>query len=177
MSKQLPRAEDNQSARRTVTLEREYHAPLQDVWDLWTTKEGIESWWGPGGFGVTVRQLDLRPGGRLHYLMTAIDPQQVDFMRAEGMPLTTEVQLTYTEIVPRKRLAYEQTVNFIPGVAPYLVAHSVDLQQLPKGRVRMTLTIDAMHDDEWTERTVAGFESELDKLQALLQLRAHDGHA
>jgi uncharacterized protein YndB with AHSA1/START domain len=163
------RSEHDQAARKTVTLERVHHALLRDVWDLWTTKEGIESWWGPGGFGVTVRHLDLRPGGQMHYLMTAVDPRMADFMRAEGMPLTTEVHVTYTEIVPLKRLAYEQMINFVPGVAPYLVAHSVDLQQLPKGQVRMTLRIDAMHDDEWTERTVAGFESQLGKLEALLQ--------
>ena len=31
------------------TLERVYRADVQDVWDLWTTKDGIESWWGSGG--------------------------------------------------------------------------------------------------------------------------------
>jgi uncharacterized protein YndB with AHSA1/START domain len=30
--------------RRQITLERIYRADGQDVWDLWTTKEGIESW-------------------------------------------------------------------------------------------------------------------------------------
>jgi uncharacterized protein YndB with AHSA1/START domain len=57
---------------RRITLERVYRADVQDVWDLWTTKDGIESWWGPGGFAVTVRKLDLRPGGELLYAMTAI---------------------------------------------------------------------------------------------------------
>ena len=38
--------------RRRVRLERTYDATLDDVWDLWTTKEGIESWWGPPGFKV-----------------------------------------------------------------------------------------------------------------------------
>ena len=48
-----------------VTVERTYQARLGELWDLWTTKEGIESWWGPGGFTVKVRKLDLRPGGEL----------------------------------------------------------------------------------------------------------------
>jgi uncharacterized protein YndB with AHSA1/START domain len=42
-------------SRKRITLERLYRAELQDVWDLWTTKDGIESWWGPGGFTVVVR--------------------------------------------------------------------------------------------------------------------------
>lgn len=33
--------------RRRITIERTYQAPIEDLWDLWTTKEGIESWWGP----------------------------------------------------------------------------------------------------------------------------------
>ena len=41
--------------RKRITFERFYRANVQDVWDLWTTKSGIEPWWGPGGFAVTVR--------------------------------------------------------------------------------------------------------------------------
>ena len=91
--------------RKRISLERIYRATVQDVWDLWTTKEGIESWWGPGGFAVTVRKLDLRPGGQLLYAMTAVDPPQVELMKKAGMPLTTEARITYTDIVPLRRLA------------------------------------------------------------------------
>ena len=86
--------------RKRITMERVYQADIRDVWDLWTTKEGIESWWGPGGFTVKVRKLELRPGGQLLYAMTAIDPPQVAFMKKAGMPLTTEAQITFTEVVP-----------------------------------------------------------------------------
>jgi uncharacterized protein YndB with AHSA1/START domain len=177
MSEQLDGRERKSSPGKNVTLERVYRASLKDVWDLWTTKDGIESWWGPGGFAVTVRHLDLRPGGELRYAMTAVDPEQVAFMRSEGMPVTTEARITYTEIVPRQRLAYEHAADFIPGVEPYLVAHLVELQQLAKGQVRMTLTIGVMHNEEWTERAVAGWESELVKLEALLRSRTESSHA
>ena len=66
----------DETLRRRITLERTYKASLQDVWDLWTTKEGIESWWGPDGFSVKVRKLDLRPGGELHYALTATAPRR-----------------------------------------------------------------------------------------------------
>jgi uncharacterized protein YndB with AHSA1/START domain len=33
--------------KRKITLERTYPSPIEDVWDLWTTKDGIESWWAP----------------------------------------------------------------------------------------------------------------------------------
>ena len=86
--------------RKRITFERFYRANVQDVWDLWTTKSGIESWWGPGGFAVTVRKLDLRPGGELLYAMTAIDPPQVEFMKKAGMPVTRDYRITFSEIAP-----------------------------------------------------------------------------
>lgn len=156
--------------RKRISLERVYQADVQDVWDLWTTKEGIESWWGPGGFAVTVRKLDLRPGGELLYAMTAIDPPQVEFMKKAGMPLSHDARITFTEIVPRRRLAYVHLADFIPGVDPYDVATVVELHPTERG-VRMVLTFDAMHDEEWTRRATMGWESELGKLEALLGAR------
>ena len=45
---------------RRITMERTYESSIEDVWELWTTKEGIESWWGPEGFTTEVLKLDLR---------------------------------------------------------------------------------------------------------------------
>lgn len=173
----LPKSDDRApAARKHVTLERVYQADIQDVWDLWTTKEGIESWWGPGGFAVTVRALDLRPGGELHYAMTAVAPPQVAFMKKAGMPLTQECTITFTEVEPLRRLAYVHLADFIPGVDPYDVAHIVELHVIPNA-VRMTLTVDAMHSDEWTERAVMGWTSELSKLGAVITARSNEGQS
>jgi len=157
-------------ARRKVTLERTFDADIDDVWDLWTTKQGIESWWGPEGFTVSVRELDLRPGGVLLYTMTATAPDQADFLRKAGMPLANEHRLTYTEVVPRRRIAYMHLADFIPNVEAYEVATTVDFDGSPRA-VRMVLTFDAMHDDRWTDLAVRGWESELGRLERLLQGR------
>jgi uncharacterized protein YndB with AHSA1/START domain len=147
-----------------TVLERIYRASLRDVWELWTTKPGFESWWGPGGFAVTVKEIDVRPGGRLLYDMTAVDRPQVEYMRKAGMPLTTEARLRFTEVVPERRLAFQSVVDFIPGVQPYNVAHLVELYRVGKDHVRMVLSMDAMHSEEWTERARAGWEGQLTKL-------------
>ena len=49
--------------KQFVVIERVYRASLSDVWDLWTTKEGFESWWGPQGFRVEVHEIDARSAG------------------------------------------------------------------------------------------------------------------
>jgi uncharacterized protein YndB with AHSA1/START domain len=161
----------NAAAKKTITIERTYDASIEDVWDLWTTKEGIESWWGPEGFRVDVIELDLRPRGQLYYAMTAVGEPQVAFMKQAGMPLTTKTRITYTEITRHARLAYLNLVDFVPGVATYETPLTVDFARAPNG-VRMVLTLDPMHDEVWTQRMQAGWESELGKLEKVLAARA-----
>jgi uncharacterized protein YndB with AHSA1/START domain len=150
-----------------ITIERTYDASAEDVWILGTTKEGIESWWAPDGFTVEVRKLDLRPGGELLYAMTATATPQIEFMKNAGMHLTTESRKTFTEVIAGERLAYTSLADFIPGVAPYESATAVDL--LPgAGTVRVVMTVDPMHDDDWTQRLIAGRNNELDNLATVL---------
>ena len=66
--------------------------------------------------------------------------------------------------------------DFIPGVEPYDVATVVELHATSEG-VRMVLRFDAMHSDEWTERAVMGWESELGKLATKLDDRLAGGRA
>jgi len=156
--------------RPKLTLERTFKASIDEVWELWTTGDGIESWWGPEGFSVAVSDLDLRPGGDLAYAMSATAPEQMEYMVKAGMPLTTEHRLTFTEIDPPRRLAYRDIVDFIPDVPHYEVQTVVELQEIAEG-TRMVLTFDAMHDDRWTQLARMGRESELDRLAKLLNRR------
>jgi hypothetical protein len=99
--------------------------------------------------------------------MTATAPAAIARMRKAGMPATMQWHATYTEVVPKRRLVFGQLVDFIPGVTPYPVETTVDLYSSGQS-VRMVLTFDAMHDDEWTHRTVTTWESELGRLARLL---------
>jgi len=158
------------SARGMITLERTVKASVRDVWEMWTTKEGIGSWWGPEGFSVAVRNLELFPGGQMTYAMTATAAEQIEFLNKAGMPLTQEVRLTFTEVIPPLRLAFTQLADFIPGVQPYEVAMLVEFEERPQG-VRMVLTFDAMHDERWSRMATMGWESELGKLARALEAR------
>jgi uncharacterized protein YndB with AHSA1/START domain len=161
------KAPSSGATTRKIRIERNYQALPNEVWDLWSTTKGIESWWAPDGFRVEVRKLDLRPGGELIYAMTATAPEQIAFMNTAGMPLTTESRKTFTELVPPKRIAYLSLADFIPGVKPYEFLTVVDLEPSADG-VRAVMTVDAMHDDEWTQRLVMGRENELDNLAKVI---------
>ncbi len=167
-------ASEAQGTRRKVVIERTFNAPIDEVWELWTTSDGIESWWGPEGFDVKVHRLDLRPGGELAYAMTATAPEQMEFLKKAGMPLIQEARVTYTEVVRPRRLAFTQMADFIPNVKPYEGAMSVELDTGPEG-VRMILTLDARHKEQWTRLAVMGWESELEKLARRLRPVSAEG--
>jgi uncharacterized protein YndB with AHSA1/START domain len=150
-----------------ITIERTFNAAIEDVWALWTTTDGIESWWGPEGFRVKVRTLELRPGGALHYDMIAVGPDQIAFMKKAGMPLSQLTRATYKEVKPHMRLAFDCVVDFVPGVEPYETATVVELAARGAD-THLVLTIEAMHDERWTQMAVMGWESELGKLAQTL---------
>ncbi|MBA3666643.1 MAG: SRPBCC domain-containing protein [Sphingomonas sp.] len=150
-----------------LTIERILKAPVDQVWDLWTTKQGIEAWWGPQGFRVTVTSMDLKAGGALRYTMTADTDETRAFMLQSGMPLETETRLVFTLVNPPHQLEYTDIVDFVPGVATYELQTQVQLIEVAQG-TRLILSFHRMHDQIWTERKRAGWESELNKLSALL---------
>lgn len=150
-----------------IVLTRDLPAHPQRVWELWTTADGISRWWAPDGFRTDVTALDLAPGGELTSTMTAVDPAQVAFMEEHGMPLTTESRKRFTEVAEPDRLGYVSVIDFVPGHPAYEHLTVVDLAATEHG-TRVTMTMDPLHDDEWTERIVAGRGNELDHLAALL---------
>ena len=159
------------SARAQFSIKRTYAASIHEAWALWTTKAGIESWWGPEGFDVTVTSLDLRPGGELVYLMTATAPEQVAFMKQAGMPLSSPTRAFFTEVAPTRRLGFTCIVDFVPGVESYEAATLVELTA--RGRqTDLVLTLEAMHDEQWTNMAVMGWEQELGKLATALSAKA-----
>jgi uncharacterized protein YndB with AHSA1/START domain len=152
-------------------LERTYDAPAELIWELWTTAAGLEEWFAPDGFATRVSELELRPGGRLRYTMTATAPDQVQFMRDTGNPLSIEVRKTFTEAEAPARLAYRSLIDFVPGHEPY--EHLTTVHIVPAGdRTTVAMTLDPLHDETWTEQHHAHRGRELDNLGAAVRRRA-----
>jgi uncharacterized protein YndB with AHSA1/START domain len=75
-------------------IAREFDAPRDLVWRVWTEPEHFGRWFGPKGLKVSLRKFDLRPGGMNHYSMTMPDGN-VMWGRA-----------VYREIVPPEKLVW-----------------------------------------------------------------------
>ncbi|MFC4304170.1 SRPBCC family protein [Cohnella boryungensis] len=46
-----------------VLLTREFNAPRELVFKVWTEAEHFCKWWGPKGFTLEIHKMDARPGG------------------------------------------------------------------------------------------------------------------
>lgn len=152
-----------EAPQAVVVVERTYRAPVADLWALWTTRAGFESWWGPEGFRVEVHALEARVGGVLQYDMIADAPEAVAAMKQMGRPLSTSTRGRYKELKPTDRLVLVHDIDFVPGVEPYESVIEVDFY--PKGdEARMVVTIHPHTDPNWTKMAVQGFASQLTKL-------------
>ena len=157
-------------ARPKLTLERTYDASREEVWEVLTTKDGIEALLGPDGFEVEVHKLDLRPGGELEYVMRAVGREQVEYMTQSGLSLVTRQNVRFVAVDPPRRLVTRDLANFVPGVEPYEVETAIELEAVGGG-THLVMTFDAMHDDRWTQNAKLGREQELRKLAEFLAAR------
>lgn len=155
----------NESRRAKIVIERTYRAQLEDTWDLWTTKEGFESWWGPQGFRVEVHEIEPRVGGALRYEMIADSAEMVAAMKQMGQPASHPVRSRFTELKRHERLELTNVIDFLPGVAPYESHIAVDFSAVGD-TVRLVIALDTLHDAQFTRMQEEGFTSQLTKLDA-----------
>jgi uncharacterized protein YndB with AHSA1/START domain len=154
----------------TVRLERSWEASVEDVWDLWTTREGFEAWWGPVGFRVEVQRLEARVGGVLEYDMIAARAEEIAAMKAAGQPLSHKTFGTFIEVAQHRRIVIRHRIDFLPGVAPY--DNDTTVEFFVEGtQVRMVVTLSGYHDPAFTEMATAGFTSQLTKVPDALRMR------
>jgi uncharacterized protein YndB with AHSA1/START domain len=101
---------------KLINTTREINAPVARVWDAWHDPEKIAKWWEPEGFRSTVKELDIREGGRFEVIMHGPDgtdyPNLYVFDRVEE-----HKQFVYTSAGSREfGLAPYQSVFDLEGI-------------------------------------------------------------
>ena len=155
----------------TIRFERVYNASIEDVWALWTTKEGLEEWFAPEGMRFEVSTLELRVGGAFDHVMTAVGAEQVAYLANLERPLSVWVSGRFLEIERHRKLHIRFDMDFVPGVEPYPYDMAVEFHP-EAGRVRMILTADRHPDPEMTRGAVMGFTSQLHRFDLAIAARA-----
>ena len=115
------------------------------------------------GLRAEVRTMEARPGGRYVYDMIGDTPEMIAGLAKFGLPPSQVVHGRFSEFRPHRSLAITLNMDFIPGVDPYEFTMRVEF--FPSGEhVRMVVTVDPAHSEEWTRLSREGFESQLRKL-------------
>ncbi len=60
----------------TMTLDAEFDASPERVWELWADPRQLERWWGPPNYPATFTKHALAPGSRVEYHMTTPEGDQ-----------------------------------------------------------------------------------------------------
>jgi len=85
---------DLQQDPRSIIAVREFDAPRELVFAVWSDPQHLAQWWGPNGFTTTTSAFDARPGGVWRFVMHGPDGR--DYQN----------RITYDEIVKPERLVY-----------------------------------------------------------------------
>ena len=119
---------------------------------------------GPEGCHSEVHTIEARVGGTIHYNMIGVEPAQIAAMKQMGLGPSHPVSARFTETRPNRRLTITHVIDFVPGEKPYECTIAVDF--FPAGEsVRMVVTVEPMRDEEFTQRSIKGFISQLRKLE------------
>jgi len=114
----------------TMTLEAEFAAPPERVWQLWSDPRQLERWWGPPTYPATFTKHDLAPGGRAEYHMTGPEGDQ------------PHAYWEVLEVEPPHRLVFREGLSNADGTPnsdiPAFIAR-VRMEQVSQGRTRMSI--------------------------------------
>lgn len=150
---------------KELTIVREFAAPRELVWKVWTVPHHIEKWWGPRGFSTRVKEVDLSVGGRSVYVM--VGPDGTEY------PVSGKV----IEIIPFEKIVSTDEFgdgegNEHPGLdLPQGLIVTVTFEDLGE-KTLMTLTISHPTVEEREKHeamgVVAGWNSSFDKMDEYL---------
>jgi uncharacterized protein YndB with AHSA1/START domain len=60
----------------TMTVDAEFDASPERIWQLWADPRQLERWWGPPTYPATFTKHELTPGSRIEYHMTGPEGDQ-----------------------------------------------------------------------------------------------------
>lgn len=92
---------------RKLKITKVLHAPIEQVWEVWTKPEHIKHWWGPTGFTNTIQQMNFKVNGE--WIFTMHGPDGKNYPN----------RIMFQEIIPFKKIVFKHfnpnyiaTINF-----------------------------------------------------------------
>ena len=61
---------------KTISVTREFEAPLEKVWKAFTDSKILDQWWGPSPWHAETKTMNFKPGGYWQYAMVGPEDQK-----------------------------------------------------------------------------------------------------
>ena len=119
MSKLTLNAEPGSHA---IEIVREFDAPRDFVFAVWTDPALVPAWWGPEGITTIVDRMEPRKGGSWRYVQRGPGGEEYAF---NGV---------YHDVVAPERVTFTFEFEPMPG---HVLLETVRFEELPGGRTRM----------------------------------------
>ena len=142
---------------REIVLVRVLDAPRAAVFAAWTDPASFCDWFGPDGFTCTVREMDVRAGGRARF----------DMISADGTVYTN--RFDFVDVVPNERLLFDHGFDRDDDPDRFRVMVTFDEQADGK----TVLTLRQLHPTVEQRNTKIGFGAVELGLQTLSKLARH----
>jgi uncharacterized protein YndB with AHSA1/START domain len=153
---------DGQQTMRehTIVIEREFDAPRELVWQVWTDPDEVAKWWGPEHFTTPREKIefDLKPGGVSRLTMVGPDGEEYP---NDGH---------FIDVEPPERLSVREEEIEHPQLESGET--TIEFLDLGGGRTKVVVTSRLVASDEVPDLAHQGWNSQLDKLVVLLAERA-----
>ncbi|MFL4471796.1 SRPBCC domain-containing protein [Tateyamaria armeniaca] len=158
-----------------VRIEREFDAPIDLVWKMWTDPALFKQWYGPNGMSVPTAEMDVKIGGIRKVCMAMQTPERSMEMWFTGV---------YKEVRAPDRLVYTESMcdadgtiispqaMGMPDSFPDVTEVIIDLNEVG-GKTRMVMV--HMGVVEGTAGA-GGWNQAFDKLATLVQTVSSAGH-
>ena len=144
---------------REIAFTRIFERPQHLLFKAWTESERFRKWWGCEGSTLTVCEIDLRVGGRWHYVMRMADGSENSF---HGI---------YREIVLNERLVYSECYDN-PQIGSPEWLTTITFEEVEEG-TRLTHLIQHRSREVRDAHLQAGMEA--GTIQILNRLDAYTG--
>ena len=132
----------SQASQDAVVIERNFDAPVELIWRMWTDPELFSAWYGPDGASIPVAKMDVRVGGTRLVCMeaqTPDGPMQMWFT-GEYREVSEHTRLVYTESVcDEDGNVLAPAAMGMPDGHPTTTEVRVELADV-NGRTRMVMT-------------------------------------
>ncbi len=141
----------------TLTIEAEFDASVERIWQLWADPRKLERWWGPPNYPSTFTKHDLAPGSRVEYHMTGPTGDQHGYWDV-------------LEVEPPRRILVRDCCDNADGTPRPTNTIRVGIEEIAQGRTRMSIEIVFPSTEAMEQAVAAGTDEGLG--QAVSQVDA-----